>query len=249
LRITFDGRVALVAGGSGGMGRRIALDLHEAGASVVAADIASDFADPPTGRFAYVAADLSTQDGVARAVDAVVESFGRLDVVANTVGVLWFDRDTAMGDIDEPVWDRVLAINIKPMMWLARHAVPAMIKSGDGAMVHVSSTDALGGDDAPQDAYGASKAAMLRMSKSLAVQYAGRGVRSNVILPGSVLTPMQARWRDQPEKLGEIEAAVPLGRVGRPEDISNAALFLLSDKANYITGAELIVDGGWCAYA
>jgi len=149
--------------------------------------------------------------------------------------------------MDMDVWDRVLAINVKSFALTARFAVPAMKATGGGAMVHISSIDALRGDDKPQDAYGASKAALVRLSKSLAIQFAADGIRSNTILPGPVISPMQARWEDDDKALAAIAAHVPLGRTGSVDDIAGACLFLLSDAAGFITGTELVVDGGCLA--
>ena len=104
--------------------------------------------------------------------------------------------------------------------------------------------DALSGDDKPQDAYGASKAAMIRLSKSLAIQFAQYNIRSNIVLPGSIDTPMQDRWKNNPKAKKELSKLIPLKRIGKPEDIAHAILFLLSDEGNYITGTEIIVDGG-----
>ena len=104
--------------------------------------------------------------------------------------------------------------------------------------------DALSGDDKPQDSYGASKAAMIRLSKSLAIQFASKNIRSNIILPGPIETGMQKRWKKNPKAKKNLEKFIPLQRVGKPQDISNACMFLLSDQANYITGTEIIVDGG-----
>jgi len=146
--------------------------------------------------------------------------------------------------MDMDVWDRVMAINVKSFALTIRHCVPEMLKSGGGAMVHFASVDAMRGDSNPQDAYGASKAAVVRLSKSVAVQFAKKGIRSNSILPGAVHTPMQARWDNKQDVLKAIADWVPVGRVGTTKDMANACLFLLSDKASYITGTELIVDGG-----
>ena len=119
-----------------------------------------------------------------------------------------------------------------------------MKKNNFGSMVYISSVDALSGDDKPQDAYGASKAAMIRLSKSFAIQFANKNIRSNIILPGPVDTGMQIRWKKNPKSKKNLEKLIPLNEVGKPEDIANASMFLLSDQANYITGTELIVDGG-----
>ena len=129
-------------------------------------------------------------------------------------------------------------------MHLSKIIIPLMKKNNFGSMVHISSVDALSGDDKPQDAYGASKAAMIRLSKSLAIQFASNNIRSNIILPGPIETSMQKRWKKNPNAKKNLEKFIPLQRVGKPQDISNACMFLLSDQANYITGTEIIVDGG-----
>jgi NAD(P)-dependent dehydrogenase (short-subunit alcohol dehydrogenase family) len=174
-------------------------------------------------------------------VASTVARFGCLDYLVNTVGVLLFGEDRSLLDIDLPLWDRVLEVNLKSFMLTARHAIPAMRAAGGGAMVHFSSTQALRGDRAAQDAYGASKGAVRSLSKSIAIQFAGDGIRSNAILPGATMSPMQARWVGRETEIG---ASIPLGRLGSTQDQSNACLFLLSDAASFITGAELIVDGG-----
>jgi 3-oxoacyl-[acyl-carrier protein] reductase len=172
---------------------------------------------------------------------------GRLDYLVNTTGVLLFGRDRSCLEMDLDAWDRVMTVNLKSFVLTIRHAVPAMKRAGGGAMVHFSSIDALRGDDRPQDAYGCSKAAIIRLSKSVAIQLARQRIRSNVILPGPVHTPMQARWDNDPAALQRLSDFVPLGRIGAVEDMANACLFLLSDKAGFITGTELIVDGGLTA--
>ena len=119
-----------------------------------------------------------------------------------------------------------------------------MKKSKFGSMVHISSVDALSGDDKPQDAYGASKAAMIRLSKSLAIQFASHNIRSNIILPGPIETPMQNRWKKNLKAKKNLAKSIPLKRIGKPKDIANTVLFLLSNQSEYITGTEIIVDGG-----
>jgi 3-oxoacyl-[acyl-carrier protein] reductase len=169
---------------------------------------------------------------------------GRLDFLVNAAGVLWFDRDRSLLDIEPEIWERVIGINLTGCMLAARHAIPLMQKSGGGAMVHISSTQCLRGDDRPQDAYQVSKAGILALSKSIAVQFARDGIRSNVLLPGATESPMQARWQADPELKRKPAAGIPLGRVGTTQDMADACLFLLSDRASFITGTELLVDGG-----
>jgi len=244
--MSFAGRVALVAGAGGGMGLNIANDLIAEGAHVGLADIKPrpDGVREGPGKHRYFQGDLSDEDFVKVVVTGTVAEFGRLDYLVNATGVLWRDRDTSLVEMDMSVWDRVMAINLKSHVLTARHAVPEMRKAGGGAMVHFSSIDALSGDPKPQDAYGASKAGVLRISKALAVQFAKDGIRSNAILPGAVASPMQPHLLGSAEARAATARHIPLGRLGTTQDLANACLFLLSDKASFITGAELIVDGG-----
>ncbi len=244
--MSFAGKVALVAGAGGGMGLNITHDLIALGARVGLADLkpAPEVIAEGPGEHIYLQGDLSEPVFAKEAVAETVARFGRLDCLVNCVGVLWFEKDKSLLDMDLEVWDRVLAINLKSFVLTARFAIPEMRKAGGGAMVHLSSIDALSGDTKPQDAYGAAKAAVIRLSKSIAVQFAKDDIRSNAILPGATLSPMQARWDGKPERQAEAAGHVPLGRLGTTQDMSDACLFLLSDKAAYITGTELVVDGG-----
>ena len=243
MQADFSGRNAFVTGAGGGMGLQIARDLIAAGGEATLFDVKPAPGDLPAGA-RYVQADLRDADAVAQALAECCEAAGRLDYLVNAAGVLWFGRDRSLVDIDLDVWDDVLAINLKGAALTARHAVPLMKRTGGGAMVHISTIQCVRGDDAPQDAYQASKAGLIAMSKSIAIQFAGDSIRSNTILPGPTQTPMQQRWIDNPVQREAIAAVVPLGRVGTPRDMANAVLFLLSDAASFITGTELIVDGG-----
>ena len=172
--MSFAGKVALVAGAGGGMGLNIANDLIAEGADVVLADAKPQpetILDGP-GRHRYQQGDLTDEAVVEAAVAGAVTDFGRLDYLVNATGVLWIDRDVSLLDIDWTVWDRVLEINLKSHALTARHAIPEMRRAGGGAMVHFSSIDALSGDPKPQDAYGAAKAGVIRLSKAIAVQCA-----------------------------------------------------------------------------
>ena len=244
--MSFAGKVAFVAGAGGGMGLNIANDLIAAGAKVCLADIKpqpNEIAAGPGGH-RYHQGDLSDEAEVGKAIAETVAAFGHLDYLVNTTGVLWFDRDKSLVEMQIEDWDRVMAINLRSFVLTARAAIPEMKKNGGGAMVHFASVDALTGDDRPQDAYGASKAAIIRLSKSIAVQFAADGIRSNSILPGPVMSPMQERWEGKPDLQATVASHIPIGRIGTTQDQANACLFLLSDKASFITGTELIVDGG-----
>jgi len=241
--MSFSGKVAVIAGAGGGMGLNIANDLIGEGAHVVLADIKprpGGIREGP-GDSLYFCGDLSSEEFVTEIFAKISETFGRLDYLVNTVGVLWFDRDRSLAEIEIEVWDLVLRINLRSFFLTTRHAIPLMQKSGGGAIVHFSSTQALRGDVAAQDAYGASKGAILSLSKSVAIQFARDRIRSNAILPGATMSPMQKRWEGRE---AEVAKGIPIGRVGTTQDQANACLFLLSEKASFITGAELVVDGG-----
>ena len=247
--MNFEGNTAIVYGAGGGMGLNIANDLLAAGCDVSLADLKPqpNAISTGPGKAQYFQGDVTDEAFVADVTSSTVSRSQGLDHLVNATGVLWFDRDRSVVDIDMDLWDRVIDINLRSFALTTRHGVPAMRDSGGGSMVHIASIDALRGDDKPQDAYGVSKAAILRLSKSLAIQFAADGIRSNVILPGPVRSPMQARWEASEKTLAAVEQYVPLGRVGKTQDIANACLFLLSDQASFITGTELAVDGGCLA--
>lgn len=244
----FTTRTAIVTGAGGGMGLAIARGLLAGGAHVTMIDLKKERpADLPIDRALYLIGDVTDETFIYKAIAHAFHETGRLDYLVNAAGVLWFGRDKSLVEIDLDTWDRIMAIDLKSMVITTRHAVPFMQQNGGGAMVHISSIQCLRGDDKPQDAYQAAKAGMIALSKSIAIQFAHDGIRSNCILPGPVDSPMQDRWRDNPAHKQAVAQAVPLGRVGTPQDIADACLFLLSDRASYITGTELIVDGGLMA--
>lgn len=244
--LTFDfrGRAAVVTGAGGGMGLEISRQILAAGGAVTMIDMKPAPDDLPSDeRCMYAQGDLVDEAFVRETVNAAARRFGRIDYLANVAGVLWFDRDKSLLEMDLDVWDQVFDINLKSMVHTARAVVPHMRAAGGGAMVHFSTVQCLRGDTVPQDAYVASKAGVGAISKSLAMQLAAEGIRSNAIYPGLTLTPMQRRW-DSAAKIAEVGKYVPLGRIASPQELAQAALFLLSDGASYITGIDLPVDGG-----
>lgn len=250
-----QGRAAVMTGAGGGMGLQIARDLQAAGCNVRAIDLKpepSDFAVGP-GQAVYVEGDATDEALVKSTIRQAYDDWGRLDYVVNAAGVGWYETDTSIVEMDLDVWRRVLDINLNAAALVARHAVPYLKKTGPGAMVHIASVVGLRNmeniiEGGPMDAYQASKSALVGLSRSLAMQLAADGIRSNTICPGAVLTPMiQPIYDADPAREVAMAARTPLKRLGKPTDISNACLFLLSDKASFITGIDLVVDGGLMA--
>ncbi len=245
----FSAKRTVVAGAGGGIGLAIANALIEAGAAVTMLDIKPappDIARGP-GRADYRQGDLTDPAFIAEAFAAADDDGRGVHALVNTVGIWLGERDGSFRDFDPAVWDRVFEVNLKSMVFTAQAAVPRMKAAGGGAMVHFSSIQALRGDRHAQDAYGASKGAIISFSRSVAIQCAADGIRSNAVLPGYVMTPMQDRLKTDPARRAALEAAIPLHRLGETADIAYACLFLLSDAASFITGTELIIDGGTTA--
>jgi len=245
MKLNFKGKTAVVTGASGGMGLETVNKLCLSGIKVLMLDIkepAKKYLKDKKVSFAKV--DVTNLSDLKIAIKKFYKKNKSIDYLINTTGVLWFDKDISATNINFDTWEKVFEINLKSMVYLSKLIIPKMKKNKFGAMVHISSVDALSGDDKPQDAYGASKAAMIRLSKSLAVQFAKYNIRSNTILPGAVDTPMQNRWKKNPLAKKQLSKNIPLQRIGRPKDIANTILFLLSDEGSYITGTEIIVDGG-----
>ena len=249
MKLSFKGKFAVVTGACGGIGIECVKKLNNAGIKVLMLDLKN----PPTNfikkykKVEFKKIDVTKFDELKKIINKFYLKNKSIDYLINTTGVLWFDKDISATQINLEVWDRVFEINLKSMTYLSKFIIPKMKKKKFGSMVHISSVDALSGDDKPQDAYGASKAAMIRLSKSLAIQFASYNIRSNVILPGPIETPMQERWKKNPKAKKQLSKIIPLQRIGMPKDVANSILFLLSDEGSYITGTEITVDGGLTA--
>lgn len=249
-----SGRVAVITGGASGIGRATALlfgredaavavvDLNEAGGRAVAEQIAAE-----GGRAICLRCDVTQAGDCQRAVQETVTAFGRLDILVNNAGII---RRATVIDTTEEEWDRVMAVNVKSVFLMSKYAVPVMAQGGGGAIVNTASGWGLvGGRNAVS--YCASKGAVVNMTRAMALDHAGQNIRVNCICPGDTDTPM---LRDEARQLGLPEAAFlmesagrPLGRIGTPQDIAQAALYLASDAASFVTGAALVVDGGGLA--
>jgi NAD(P)-dependent dehydrogenase (short-subunit alcohol dehydrogenase family) len=246
-----QGKVALITGAAMGMGREACILFAEEGARVIGLDVAGDALKSTVqevervgGQMLGLEADVASESQVKDAIERGVEHFGGLHVLYNNAGVLWRDRDFSVIATAEADWDAVMAINVKGPFLVCKHAIPKMIASGGGSIIITASVSALLGDTDPQDAYTASKGAVTSLTRSLAVNFAKDNIRANVIHPGMIDTPMQAEGMKDPAWVEANLEFIPLRRIGKPRDIAYAALFLASDESSYMTGAELVVDGG-----
>lgn len=237
-------RSALVTGAGGGIGLATAARLAADGISVLATDVKPRPDDLPQN-VDYIACDLLADD-FARLLESLRGD--RLDYLVNAAGLALFDRDGSLLDTDESVWELTLGVNLHAVRRLTAASVP-LLRRGEGrAIVNVASTAGVRGMDSPLDAYQVSKAAVVSMSRSLALQLGPEGIRVNTVCPGAILTPMiEPLYRENPARRTNMEERTPLRRLGLPGDIANAVAFLLSDQASFVTATDLIVDGGWTA--
>jgi len=243
-------KVALISGGASGMGRSEATLFAQEGAKVVIGDLLEadgrDVADHITkagGQARFVKLDVTSEASWQAAVQAAVAPFGKLDILVNNAGISGSGPDT----MSVPVWDTVMDINAKGVFLGMKYAIPAMQRAGGGAIVNISSISGFVGQNRIHMAYNASKGAVRIMTKSAAVQYAQDGIRVNSVHPG-VMPPMRTSQASaDPEWRAKMLRSVPLRREGRVEEVAYAVLFLASDEASYVTGTELVVDGGLLA--
>lgn len=244
-------KVILVTGAASGMGRVatrmfadqgakvVAVDVNEGGLREATVEVAADHPDavlPFTG-------DVTNETDVQQMIAAAVERFGALNVLYNNAGIMP-GEDTSVEETSPETWDRVLDVNLKSIFLICKHGIPKLVESGNGSIINIASFVALMGCTVPQDAYTASKGALLSLTRSLAVQHGRQGVRANAICPGPIMTPMlETLFPNEGEKLKRLNR-IPLGRFGRAEDIVWAGVFLASDESSWMTGTQFVVDGG-----
>lgn len=245
----FDGTVAVVTGATSGIGRVTAIAFAREGASVVVSGIQDAQGEAVVreitdngGTAIYVHADVSKSNDVEALMAKAAETYGRLDFAYNNAGIEGSQAPIAEYDIEE--WNRILAINLTGVWLCTRAAIPHMLKSGGGAIVNCSSIAGVVGV-AGMSAYVASKHGVVGLTKSAALDYATQGIRINAVCPGGVHTEMVARiLQGNPEMADQIAAMQPMGRIAKPQEIADAVLWLCSDKSSFVTGHELVVDGG-----
>jgi NAD(P)-dependent dehydrogenase (short-subunit alcohol dehydrogenase family) len=246
-----SGKVALITGGASGMGQSEAIIFAREGARVVVADLLEpegrQTADKITsggGQARFVKVDVTSEADWQKAIDAAVSGYGRLDVLVNNAGISGtFDADT----LSTAAWDALMNVNAKGVFLGMKYAIPVMQRAGGGAIVNISSISGFVGQTMVHMAYNASKGAVRIMTKSAAVQYAKDGIRINSVHPGFMPPMRTSKASADPEWRAKMLKAVPMKREGRVEEVAHAVLFLASDEASYITGTELVVDGGYLA--
>jgi len=244
-------KVAVITGAGSGMGRTAALMFAGEGAKVVVAEYdaragteTEELVRSAGGEATFIHTDVSSETDAAAMVAAAMDRYGRLDVLYNNAGVMP-EADHSVTDTDVDTWDQVMAINVRGVFLGCKYAIPRMLEQGSGSVINISSFVALLGCSVPQDAYTASKGAVLSLTRSLAVQFGPQGVRSNAICPGPIETPLLMDWLLKDEAAKNLRLARnPTGRFGKPEEIVNVAIYLASDESRWTNGAHFVIDGG-----
>jgi NAD(P)-dependent dehydrogenase (short-subunit alcohol dehydrogenase family) len=245
----FDGKVALVTGAGSGIGRSTAKLLAEGGASVVVSDIDEDGGAATVeaiqgagGAAVFVRANIAEPAECEALVKAAVDEYGRLDVAVNNAGIA--GQSAATGEYDVEDWRRVIEINLSGQFYCMRYEIPAMLENGGGSIVNVASIlGAVGFPQAP--AYVAAKHGLVGLTKTAAVEYGESGIRVNAIGPGFISTPLISELEEDQETNQMLISLHPMGRLGRPEEVAELAVFLASDRASFVTGSYHPADGGY----
>jgi cyclopentanol dehydrogenase len=246
-----EGKVAIISGGARGMGAVEARLFAKEGAKVVIGDILEDEGrkleaaiSTAGGEALFVRLDVTHEADWQNAVATAVNRFGKLDVLVNNAGISGRGRveDTPVED-----WDSVMEVNAKGVFLGTKAAIPAMRQAGGGSIINISSQLGLVGTDHSSPQYQASKGAVRLLTKATAIQYAKEAIRANSVHPGPIVTPMTETARADPERYQMMLSRIPMGRYGQPEEVAYGVLYLASDESAYMTGSELVIDGGWTA--
>jgi NAD(P)-dependent dehydrogenase (short-subunit alcohol dehydrogenase family) len=245
-----EGKVCVITGAGGGMGEEAAHVFTDEGAKVVVADIDKEAAArvaETIGQSFAVQVDVSDEDSVQAMYRTAVEEHGGIDVLYNNAGISPAD-DASILETSSEAWDRVQAVNTRGVFLCCKYGIPYLLERGGGSVINVASFVAIVGAATSQISYTASKGAVLSMSKELGVQFARQGVRVNALCPGPVETPLLLRiWSETPGAAERRLVHVPMGRMAKPREIVNAALFLASDESSYVNASTFVVDGGLTA--
>ena len=244
-----DGKVCVITGAGGGMGEEAARVFADEGARVVVADVDGDAASRVAGEVGGLAVQVDVADdaSVQAMYRAAAQEHGGIDVLYNNAGISPADDDSIL-ETPLEAWERVQAVNTRGVFLCCKHGIPYLLRRGGGSVINVASFVALVGAATSQISYTASKGAVLSLSKELGVQFARQGVRVNALCPGPVETPLLLRiWSETPGAAERRLVHVPMGRMAKPREIVNAALFLASDESSYVNAATFVVDGGLTA--
>ena len=245
-----DGKVAVITGAAGGIGREAALLFSEEGASVCVADVSAVQGERTAAECReafFQRVDVADSASVEAMYDATSDRFGGIDVLYNNAGISPED-DASILETDEGAWQRVQDVNLKGVFLCCKHGIPHLLERGGGSVINVASFVAVLGAATSQISYTASKGGVLALSRELAVQFARRGLRVNALCPGPVETPLLLRiFGDDPDAYERRRIHLPMGRLAKPREIANGALFLASDDASYVNGSTFLVDGGLTA--
>lgn len=244
------GKVALITGAGGGIGRESAVLFAREGAAVVVVDVRDEAGNETAemvkaagGRAVYVHADVSKAADCESMVAAAEREFGKLDVLFNNAGIMHHQDDNAV-TTEESIWDLTMEINAKGVFFGCKYGIPALRRAGGGSIINTASFVAVLGAATPQIAYTASKGAVLAMTRELAIIHARENIRVNSLCPGPLRTDLLMSYLNTEEKRQRRLVHIPMGRFGEAKEIAQAALFLASDEASYITGTDFLVDGG-----
>jgi NAD(P)-dependent dehydrogenase (short-subunit alcohol dehydrogenase family) len=248
------GKVAVVTGSAFGLGRAVAGRFAREGAAVVAADIdavegahAVEQMQAASGKAMFVPTDVSQEEQVISLFATAKEKFGRVDVLYNNAAILFHDRDARAHELSLELWDQIMGVNLRGAFLCSKHAIPMMLRQGGGSIINLGSPTGMVGCAPNLTAYSTSKAGIYGLTRVMAAAYARDGIRCNVVIPGTMDTPMNGAVLGDDKTREEYREAVPMGRLGKPADIEGLAVFLASEDSSYCTGGVYTCDGGLTA--